>query len=116
MGDCIFCKIIAGQIPAEMVYADERVVAFRDIHPAAPVHLLIVPRIHVTDILSLAAQPDGIDIFGSVLQALPAIAAAAGLDRRGFRLINNCGVEGGQTIPHVHFHLIGGRVLGEKLL
>lgn len=116
MEDCIFCKIIAGQIPADVVYEDDRVVAFRDIHPAAPVHLLIVPRIHVSDILDLATRADGLDIFGSVLRSLPAIAAAAGLDHRGFRLINNCGVEGGQTIAHVHFHLIGGRVLGEKLL
>jgi histidine triad (HIT) family protein len=116
MNDCIFCKIIAGEIPAAIVYQDEQLIAFRDIHPAAPVHLLIVPREHVEDILGLAARVDGIDLFGAVLRALPAITASAGIDISGFRLINNCGTEGGQTIRHVHFHLIGGRMLGERLL
>lgn len=116
MNDCIFCKIIAGDIPADIVYQDERLVAFRDIHPVAPVHLLLVPREHVDDILGLAARADGIDLFGSVLQSLPAITAAAGVEASGFRLINNCGTDGGQTIRHVHFHLIGGRMLGERLL
>jgi len=116
MNDCIFCKIIAGDIPATIVYQDEWLVAFRDIHPAAPAHLLIVPRTHVDDILGLAARADGIELFGAVLRALPAITATAGVAASGFRLINNCGIDGGQTIQHVHFHLIGGRMLGERLL
>ncbi len=116
MDDCIFCRIIAGEIPAAMVYQDENVVAFRDLHPAAPVHLLIVPKIHCEDLLQLAARKDGADILSGVLRAVPAVAAAAGVAENGFRLINNCGKDGGQTIRHVHFHLIGGRVLGEKLL
>ena len=116
MSDCIFCRIAAGEIPAAFVYQDDEVVAFRDIHPAAPVHLLVVPRVHVEDILDLAARTDGPDLLGAVLRAIPAIAAAEGVDKNGFRLINNCGPDGGQTIRHVHFHLIGGRDLGEKLL
>ena len=116
MNDCIFCRIIAGEIPAALVYQDEQVIAFRDLHPVAPVHLLIVPRIHAEDMLLLAARPDGEAVLGAVLRALPAIAEAAGVAGSGFRLINNCGHDGGQTIRHVHFHLLGGRLLGEKLL
>ena len=116
MSDCIFCRIIAGEIPSDQVYQDDDVVAFRDINPVAPVHLLIVPRRHVADILDLSVIPEGKDLMGKVLRALPDIARAAGVASDGFRLINNCGADGGQTIPHVHFHLIGGRKLGEKLL
>ncbi|NLO34740.1 MAG: HIT domain-containing protein [Clostridiaceae bacterium] len=116
MTDCIFCRIAAGAIPADIVYQDDDVVAFRDIHPVAPVHLLIVPRKHVANLLELAGHPDGVSLAQAVLRAVPRVAAAAGVDQTGFRLINNCGEDGGQTISHVHFHLIGGRSLGEKLL
>ncbi len=116
MSDCIFCRIADGSIPSAIVYQDDDVVAFRDIHPVAPVHVLIVPRKHVANLLDLAADPDGSRVAEAVLRAVPRVAAAAGVDRTGFRLINNCGEDGGQTIGHVHFHLIGGRSLGEKLL
>ncbi len=116
MSDCIFCRIADGSIPSAIVYQDDDVVAFRDIHPVAPVHLLIVPRKHVANLLALAADPAGSRVAEAVLRAVPRVAAAAGVDRTGFRLINNCGEDGGQTIGHVHFHLIGGRSLGEKLL
>ena len=116
MSDCIFCRIADGSIPSEIVYQDDDVVAFRDIHPVAPVHLLIVPRKHVVNLLDLAADPDGSRVAEAVLRAVPRVAAAAGDARPGFRLINNCGEDGGQTIGHVHFPLIGGRSLGEKLL
>ena len=116
MSDCIFCRIADGSIPSEIVYQDDDVVAFRDIHPLAPVHFPIVPRKHVVNLLDLAADPDGSRVAEAVLRAVPRVAAAAGVDRTGFRLINNCGEDGGQTIGHVHFHLIGGRSLGEKLL
>ncbi len=113
MSDCIFCQIAAGKIPARIIYQNEAVLAFHDINPAAPVHILIVPRQHSQDILELAEKPDQLQ---EIFQALPEIAAAAGVNERGFRLINNCGTEGGQTVNHVHFHLIGGQALGEKLL
>lgn len=116
MGDCVFCRIASGEIPAPFVYQDEHVVVFKDLHPVAPVHLLIVPRIHVEDIIDLAGRADGEAILGAVLRAVPAVAEAAGVAKDGFRLINNCGADGGQTIRHVHFHLIGGRNLGERLL
>lgn len=116
MIDCIFCKIASGEIPARMVYEDEAVIAFHDLHPAAPTHILIVPRYHAEDVLALAADPQGPAVLASVLKAVPKVAAIAGVDQTGFRLINNCGQDGGQTIRHVHFHLIGGRRFGEKLL
>lgn len=116
MNDCIFCKIAAGDIPTARVYEDGNLVVFKDLHPVAPVHLLIVPRTHVEDILELAGCDEGTAIMGAVLQAIPKIAAIAGVETDGFRLINNCGVAGGQTIRHVHFHLIGGLNLGERLL
>jgi len=116
MSDCLFCKISSGEIPADIVYEDDRVIAFRDIHPVAPVHILIVPKTHVATMLELAARPDGPDLASAVLKVIPEIAQKMQVDQSGFRLINNCGEEGGQTIPHVHFHLIGGRKLGEKLI
>ena len=116
MEDCIFCKIIAGQIPSQMVYQDEKVVAFHDLHPVAPVHILIVPRHHAGDILELAENPAGAGVMAAILAAVPRIAELTGVSANGFRLINNCGDDGGQTIRHVHFHLIGGQSFGEKLL
>ncbi len=116
MHDCVFCKIIAGEIPAKMVYQDDDLVAFNDLHPVAPTHILIVPRCHAGDILELAAAAEGSKIMAAILKAVPRIAEKAGVAAGGFRLINNCGKDGGQTINHVHFHLIGGRRFGEKLL
>lgn len=116
MSDCVFCRIATGEIPASFVYQDDHVVVFKDLHPVAPVHLLIVPRIHAEDIIELAGRADGETVLGAVLRAVPAVAEAAGVAADGFRLINNCGADGGQTIRHVHFHLIGGRNLGERLL
>lgn len=116
MHNCIFCKIAAGEIPAKMIYQDESVVAFQDLHPVAPVHVLIVPRHHAADILELAQSAEGGEVMAAVTRAIPPIAAATGVAAGGFRLINNCGRDGGQTIQHVHFHLIGGRTFGEKLL
>ncbi len=116
MNDCIFCKIIAGEIPAKFVYQDDDVVAFHDLNPVAPVHVLIVPRHHSEDILDLAAHAKGRDVISAILKAVPAIASKTGVADGGFRLINNCGADGGQTIRHTHVHLIGGRAFGEKLL
>jgi len=116
MSDCIFCKIIAGEIPSKMVYQDDDVVAFQDLHPVAPVHVLIVPRRHSGDILELAGSDAGQDDMVAVLKAAAQVAEISGVAAGGFRLINNCGQDGGQTIRHTHFHLIGGRPFGEKLL
>jgi histidine triad (HIT) family protein len=114
--DCIFCRIAAGEIPARIVYQDDQVIAFADIHPVAPVHVLIIPRVHITDVLQLSADPDGSGVMTALLQAASAVAEITGVAGTGFRLISNCGPDGGQTVPHVHVHLIGGRSLGAGLV
>lgn len=105
MEDCIFCKIIAGEIPSSKVYEDEYVYAFRDINPIAPVHVLIVPREHI----SCADDINGENSFivSKIFEAIPKIAAAEGLDN-GYNVLNNCKEAGGQTVMHLHFHLLGG--------
>jgi histidine triad (HIT) family protein len=111
--DCIFCRIIAGEIPSTKVYEDEYVFAFRDINPQAPVHVLVVPKNHI-------ACADEINAENSVyvakcFEAIAKIAKAEGLDK-GYRVINNCGEYGGQSVQHLHFHLVGGMKLSEKIL
>lgn len=116
MSDCIFCKIVRGEIPATFIYEDDHLVVFKDTHPVAPVHVLIVPKKHVANIVELAGCTDGEVLLGQVLRAIPAVAKLLHVDAAGFRLINNCGRDGGQTIEHVHFHLIGGKALGDGLI
>ena len=113
MSDCLFCKIIAGEIPSSKVYEDEKVFAFRDINPQAPVHMLVVPKTHLASLNEVTAETA--DSAAACLQAIPAIAAAEGL-HEGYRVISNCGAAAGQTVMHLHFHLIGGRQLGEKIV
>ena len=113
MADCIFCKIIAGQIPSSKVYEDDAIYAFRDINPMAPVHVLVVPKLHV-------CCADKIDASNSayvarIFEAIPKIAAAEGLTN-GYRIINNCGEDGCQSVRHLHFHLLGGKKLPESLV
>lgn len=108
MSDCIFCKIAAGQIPAGKVYEDERVVVFRDIHPKAPVHLLMVPREHIASLAELTPVHDG--LIAHMLRLLPELAAGQGL-QHGFRTIINTGKGGGQEVFHLHIHLLGGGAL-----
>jgi histidine triad (HIT) family protein len=116
MDNCLFCKIASHAINSDIVYENEEIICFRDIHPAAPVHVLIVPKKHFTDILALAKTDESGDVMHAVLTAIPRVASICGVLEDGFRVINNCGVNGGQSIPHLHFHLIGGRKLGEKIL
>lgn len=111
MCDCLFCKIIAGEIPSQKVYEDENVFAFRDINPQAPVHVLIVPKTHVENVLEAAGRaPEALD---AVMRAVPAVAQAAGVGQ--FRLITNCGEEAAQTVRHLHFHLLGGARLSDHM-
>jgi histidine triad (HIT) family protein len=116
MSTCIFCQIATGEIPARFVYQDDQVIAFWDLHPVAPVHVLVVPRHHADDLLALSGDPAGPDVMAALLRAIPLIARQLGVAQTGFRLINNCGPDAGQTISHVHFHLIGGRRLGAKII
>lgn len=113
MNDCLFCKIIAGDIPSNKVYEDEHVYAFRDINPQAPVHVLIVPKEHVCCADAITAENSA--LVAHVFEAVPQIAKAEGLTG-GYRVINNCGQDGGQTVMHLHFHLIGGEKLSEKIV
>lgn len=110
--DCLFCKIIAGDIPSAKVYEDKYVYAFRDIAPQAPVHVLIVPKEHIS-------SADGIDesnsaVVARIFEVIPKIAAAEGL-KNGYRVITNCGADACQSVKHIHFHLLGGNQMSEKM-
>jgi histidine triad (HIT) family protein len=107
--DCVFCKIAAGDIPSDRVYEDSQVLAFRDIHPQAPVHVLIIPKKHHTDLNGMTDKEEA--LLGHMVLAAKNIAAGEGLARSGYRVTINCGPDGGQVIQHVHLHLLGGRNL-----
>lgn len=110
---CLFCRIIAGEIPAQVVAESDEWVAFRDIHPVAPVHVLIVPRKHVRSVESLGNED--VEMAGRLILAAKQIAGAEGVSETGYRLVGNSGPDSGQVVHHLHFHLIGGRRMGPKL-
>ena len=112
MSDCIFCKIIAGDIPSSKVYEDETVYAFRDINPMAPVHVLVVPKAHIASVDEITAQSSA--LVSAIFEAIPKIAAAEGLTR-GYRVITNCGEDGCQSVKHLHFHILGGKKLPDQM-
>lgn len=111
--DCLFCKIIEGVIPSSKVYEDDMMLAFKDINPQAPVHVLMIPKLHISCLDDVNA--DNIAYVTHIFEKIPAIAVSLELDK-GYRLISNCGDEGGQTVKHLHFHLLGGKKLGENIL
>lgn len=106
MSDCIFCKILDGDIPSNRVYEDEHCVAFHDVQPAAPVHLLVIPRKHISSLDALTPQDQ--ELMGHIMTRIPEIARNQGLDQ-GYRTVVNTGEQGGQTVFHIHFHILGGR-------
>jgi histidine triad (HIT) family protein len=108
--DCLFCKIVAGDIPSTKVAETERVLAFRDIHPKAPVHVLVIPKDHHPNVGALAAADPA--LAGDVLAVAAEVAAAEGVDASGFRVLANTGPDSGQDVFHVHFHVLGGKPLG----
>ena len=110
--DCLFCKIIAGEIPSAKLYENEWVYAFRDIAPQAPVHVLIVPKTHICCADGITAENS--QYVAKIFEAIPEIAKAEGL-ASGYRIINNCGEDGCQTVKHLHFHLLGGKRLPEQM-
>ena len=110
MADCLFCKIVAGQIPSTPVYQDERLFAFRDINPQAPFHALIVPRRHIATLNDVTTADQ--DLLGEMLRRAAALAAEHGYAERGYRTVFNCNGDAGQTIFHLHLHLLAGRGLG----
>lgn len=106
--DCLFCKIIAGDIPSTKVYEDDSVLAFRDIAPQAPCHILVIPKTHIPSVDGVNADNSG--IVAHIFEVIPQIARAEGL-AGGYRVVSNCGADAGQTVPHLHFHILGGRTL-----
>lgn len=107
MSDCLFCRIVDGQIPGAIVYRDDRVVAFKDINPQAPMHVLIVPRRHIASLNELTAEDDG--IVGEMIRRAAALAKEHGHAERGYRTVFNCNADAGQTVFHIHLHVLGGR-------
>ena len=110
--NCLFCKIIAGDIPSTKVYEDETVYAFRDIAPQAPTHILVVPKAHIGSCACITAENSA--VVAHIFEVIPQIAKAEGLDN-GFRVVSNCGDDGCQSVKHLHFHILGGAKLSEKM-
>lgn len=109
MSDCIFCKIIKREMDSNIIYEDEYVVAFPDINPQAPVHILIVPKEHIASPLEI--DENNKDIVGHIYIVAKKIAEKYGIDKKGYRIVSNCGDDGGQTVKHIHFHILGGRFM-----
>lgn len=109
MNDCLFCKIINGDIPSKKVYEDEYCYAFEDIAPVAPTHILFVPKEHISGVSGITAENSA--VVSKIFEAIARVAAEKGLDG-GYRVISNCGADAGQTVFHLHFHLLGGKNLG----
>lgn len=110
----IFCKIIDKEVPADIVYEDEHVLAIKDIHPQAPVHILLIPKKHIGEVMQ--TLPDDAPIVGKIMLAAKEVAKMLNLEYKGFRLIINQGEDGGQIVPHLHVHLLGGKHLGPKIV
>ena len=114
MENCLFCKIVNGEIPSQIVYEDDKILAFKDIQPAAPVHILVIPKKHIAG--ADAIEADDAELIGYLWTKIRKIAEDAGVCQDGFRVINNCGENGGQTVRHLLFHILGGLKLDEKLI
>ena len=110
--DCLFCKIVAGDIPSTRVYEDEKILAFRDIAPQAPTHILVIPKTHIGSVAEITA--DNSAVVAHIFTVIPKIAASEGL-KNGYRVITNCGEDACQTVKHLHFHILGGKKLPEEM-
>lgn len=110
--DCIFCKIIAGEIPSSKVYEDDKILAFKDINPMAPVHILVIPKIHIASCDEVNAENSA--VIAHIFENIPAIAKQAGAEN-GYRVITNCGEDAKQSVKHLHFHILGGKSLPENM-
>ena len=113
MSDCIFCKIVRGEIPCAGVYEDDKVLAFDDIHPMAPVHVVIIPKDHIPTLMDVDTKKN--DIMNDLITAAQKVAGIKGIAAKGFRTAINCNVEGGQVVFHLHVHVLGGRKLQDEL-
>ena len=112
MENCLFCKIVAGVIPSTKVYEDDSILAFRDINPQAPVHVLVIPKVHIQDTDGITAENSA--VVAHIFEVIPQIAKAEGL-ANGYRVISNCGPDSGQMVPHLHFHILGGKALSAEM-
>ncbi|MBO8141419.1 MAG: histidine triad nucleotide-binding protein [Firmicutes bacterium] len=108
--DCVFCRIVKGELPSETVYEDDDVLAFRDINPQAPVHVLIIPKRHIPSLADVG--PDDTELLGRMLQVAKTLAEKLDIAASGYRVVVNCGRDGGQVVFHLHVHLLGGQLLG----
>ncbi len=111
--DCIFCQIVAGKIPSEILYQDEEVIVFRDINPQAPVHLIVIPKRHIPSLVHISEAESS--LIGHMVNVANQLAKSEGVFESGYRLVINCGEQGGQLVPHLHLHLLGGRKLSGEL-
>ena len=114
MEDCIFCKISKGEIPSEKVYEDEEVLAFKDIHPAAPIHILVIPKKHIAKVTDI--MPEDEALVGKMYTVINKIVKEQGFAEDGFRIIINCGRDAGQEVMHLHFHILAGTKMGPKII
>lgn len=114
MEDCIFCKIIKREIPADIVYEDEEIIAFKDIQPAAPIHILVIPKKHISSLVQLEKEDE--IVVGRIYTIINKVAELVGVKEKGYRVIVNCGKDGGQEVQHLHFHMLAGKQLGEKIV
>ena len=112
MSDCLFCKIAAGEIPSKKVYEDDQILAFYDIAPMAPVHVLVIPKEHIDSVAAVTEENAGLVAY--IFTVIPKIAKELGLDG-GFRVVSNCGPDGCQSVKHLHFHILGGKKLSESM-
>ena len=112
MSDCLFCKIVAGDIPSTKVYEDELVLAFRDIAPQAPSHILVIPKMHIASVAEINAENS--DVVSHIFEVIAKIAKEEGLSG-GYRVVSNCGDDAGQTVHHLHFHILGGKKLNIEM-
>ncbi|MBQ8094542.1 MAG: histidine triad nucleotide-binding protein [Clostridia bacterium] len=113
MDDCLFCKIISGAIPSTKVYEDDKVYAFRDIAPQAPVHVLLVPKKHISGWSQVTGESD--ELLAHLMRTAAVVAKQEGLEADGYRIVSNCGQNARQSVPHLHLHILGGRELSEKM-
>jgi histidine triad (HIT) family protein len=111
--DCIFCRIVAGEIPADIVYQDKELLAFRDINPQAPTHILIIPKAHIASLAEITAKHKA--LMGRIILLAKELAEKEAISSKGYRLSVSTGADGGQLVPHIHFHLLGGRKLSDML-
>ena len=112
MENCLFCKIVRGEIPSTKVYEDEKILAFRDISPMAPVHILVIPKTHIGSVAEISGENSA--VVAHIFEKIAQIAKAEGLDK-GYRVVSNCGDHGGQTVHHLHFHILGGEKLSTQM-